>query len=422
MDCVDVEIRVVMRRPAGHTVRFSCRAPGFDAVVETPEQPILLDLEKLLQLKLDPQAYGKELGDALFAPGEIRGAFTAASTLASSRALLLRLRLKIDASSGPLHILYWETLLNPLSNRAFATDENVLLSRFISSTLRPPPGPLDKGGLKALVAIANPSNLSEYDLVTVDVERTETRSARASLSGVAVTALASGGQANLDNIFSHLRDGYDIFYLVGHGAMVRNEPFVYLEDAAGKVARIAGEELVARCADLRRLPRLIVLASCQSGGDAGRAMLAALGPRLASIGIPAVVAMHGDISVDTADAFAHKFFEELDRDGVIDRSVAVARGTVRTRHDWWKIMLFMSLDSGRLWAEAPEETASARVPHVLPPPVADFVGRDADVEELVAHLSGDSASAAITGLRGMGGIGKTQLALRRRTATQRHLP
>jgi hypothetical protein len=43
------------------------------------------------------------------------------------------------------------------------------------------------------------------------------------------------------------------------------------------------------------------------------------------------------------------FFRELQRDGQIDRAMAVARGAVRERPDWWMPVLFMRLTSGRLW-------------------------------------------------------------------------
>lgn len=53
--------------------------------------------------------------------------------------------------------------------------------------------------------------------------------------------------------------------------------------------------------------------------------------------------------------------------------------------------------------------ASASVPRQLPLPPPDFVGRDEEFNELVAALQG---GAAISGLQGMGGIGKTVLALK----------
>jgi tetratricopeptide (TPR) repeat protein len=47
--------------------------------------------------------------------------------------------------------------------------------------------------------------------------------------------------------------------------------------------------------------------------------------------------------------------------------------------------------------------------HQLRAPVGDFVGREKEIAELTAALRG-GASAAITGISGMGGIGKTELA------------
>ncbi|MFZ0889296.1 MAG: tetratricopeptide repeat protein [Candidatus Binataceae bacterium] len=61
----------------------------------------------------------------------------------------------------------------------------------------------------------------------------------------------------------------------------------------------------------------------------------------------------------------------------------------------------------------PPATAAAPavvVPRQLPPPPADFVGREAELDEIVAAVR--KGGAAISGLRGMGGIGKTALALK----------
>lgn len=52
--------------------------------------------------------------------------------------------------------------------------------------------------------------------------------------------------------------------------------------------------------------------------------------------------------------------------------------------------------------------APTPVPHQIPPPPRDFTGRKEELEEL---LEGFDRGATITGLRGMGGIGKTALAL-----------
>jgi CHAT domain/SIR2-like domain len=153
-----------------------------------------------------------------------------------------------------------------------------------------------------------------------------------------------------------LRDGFDILYLVCHGYLTDDdEPTLLLENEDGTAARLRGSALVDRIRDLRQVPRLVVLASCQSAGIGesehanGNRVMAALGPRLAEAGVPAVLAMQGDISMDTVSRFMPTFFHELQRDGQIDRAMAAARGAVRDRHDWWAPTLFMRLRSGRIW-------------------------------------------------------------------------
>ncbi|NJL35128.1 MAG: CHAT domain-containing protein, partial [Chloroflexaceae bacterium] len=117
---------------------------------------------------------------------------------------------------------------------------------------------------------------------------------------------------------------------------------------------VSGNELVERLNELPTLPRLVVLASCQSAGSGsvGRdteQTLAALGPRLAEAGIPAVLAMQGNVALLTLEHFMPAFFRELQRDGLVDRAMTAARSLVRDANDWWMPVLFMRLRSGRIW-------------------------------------------------------------------------
>src|SRR5262249_3626805 len=77
--------------------------------------------------------------------------------------------------------------------------------------------------------------------------------------------------------------------------------------------------------------------------------MVALGPKLAEAGIPAVVAMQGNISMATVERFMPVFFRELCRDGQIDRAMAVARFGARECHDMARPVLFLRLTSGRIW-------------------------------------------------------------------------
>ena len=78
-----------------------------------------------------------------------------------------------------------------------------------------------------------------------------------------------------------------------------------------------------------------------------------LAPLLAEAGVHAVLAMQGKVSMDTVKTAMPVFFEEMLRDGQIDRAMARARGRVRDRGDSWMLALFLRLKDGRIWAESP---------------------------------------------------------------------
>ncbi len=209
-----------------------------------------------------------------------------------------------------------------------------------------------RGELRALAVVANPSDLADYNLAPIDVEREAARATQA-LGQIPTTILAgleNHQRPTLNILVDYLREvEFDILYLACHGSLVREEPWLWLEDDQGRAARLSGTELVIRIKELEQPPRLAVLASCESAGAGTGEALAALGPRLTQTGIPAVLAMQGKISMETAFEFMPVFFRELQRDGQIDRAVSVARGAVRQHTDQWIPALFMRLKSGRIW-------------------------------------------------------------------------
>ncbi|NJM12703.1 MAG: CHAT domain-containing protein [Synechococcaceae cyanobacterium SM1_2_3] len=266
----------------------------------------------------------------------------------------LRLRLFVGTDAPELHNLRWETLRHP-DGRPLLTGERVFFSRYLSSYDWRPVRQRSLNELRALVMIANPANLAaDYKLAAVDVEG-ELDRVRKALDTIPVTALDAGEKASLATLSAKLGEGYDILYLVCHGALIKGEPRLYLENEDGQVACVPGLQLVERLQGLQRPPQLVVLASCQSAGigDANvgqdKGGRTALGPQLAEAGLPAVLAMHGNVTMETVKGFMPTFFRELRTHGYIDRAVAVARGAVRERADSWMPVLFMRLKSGRLW-------------------------------------------------------------------------
>ena len=302
----------------------------------------------------DPAAYGRLLGEALFSDAEVHTAFEQARASAHTLNASLRVRLLIDSSAAELHSLHWETLRDPRDGALLFTGENIAFSRYLSSFDWRPVRLRPQAELKALVVVANPIGLDKYDLPPADVER-ELAHVQNNLGTIRSTPLASGGKANLKHIIANLRDGYDILYIICHGSTRKGDTYLWLEDEEGNVARTSGTDMVARLNELPQRPRLVVLAACQGAGQGeeartvGESAQVALGPRLAEAGIPAVIAMQGTVSVKTVGDFMPVFFQELQRDGQIDRAMAVARGTVRDRPDYWMPTLFMRLKSGRIW-------------------------------------------------------------------------
>jgi hypothetical protein len=268
----------------------------------------------------------------------------------------MRIQLKIDSTAAVLHRLYWETLLDPQEATPLGTRDDFIFSRFpISSDMRSVRQRM-KSELKALAVVANPSNLGEYQLAPIEVEA-ELERARRGLAGVAITPFSgsAGRRVTLDNLIAALREtDFDIVYLVCHGKLQKGESWLYLENEEGKVKWEAGNDLAQRMGRLTNLlPRLVVLASCESAGSTAGPALASLGPRLAEAGIPAVLAMQGEIGRDTLAVFMEHFFEELDKEeGRVDAAVAAGRRAVKDQPDWWMPVLFSRLIDGRLWYDS----------------------------------------------------------------------
>ncbi len=262
----------------------------------------------------------------------------------------LRMRLVIGPSAQELHSLYWETLILPQSTAPLSTNETILFSRYLSSRDWRPVRLRPQSALRALVMVASPSDLDRYQLDPIEVEG-EMQRIKDALGSVAATFLpGSGRRPTLNTLIDSLREGtHDILYLVCHGAIIKDEPWLLLENEVGKAQRVSGDDLANRLQNLPERPRLVVLLSCQSAGAGTSEALTALGPRLAEAGIPAVLAMQGNFSMDTAARFMPVFFREIVRDGQIDHAMAVARSEVRDRFDFWMPVLFSRLKSGQVW-------------------------------------------------------------------------
>jgi hypothetical protein len=372
MLAAELEIRIsglAGADPPEYQVQLEYHAAGSFAAIEHDPVPAALDLEALEEARKqeDVETYSGLLTEGLFADEGARTFFACACATAWSVESALRVRVAFEASAARLHGLRWELLRDPLTKQPLTSGERVWFSRYLNSPNWNAVVVRSKEKLTALIAVANPSGLGtgyrELDPIDVDAEiaRARERLARAEIVPDIVR-----GPTTFSQLEDRLHDEYDVLYLVCHGTLMEESgrwvPYLWLEGAEvvgtgqGEVARTPGEALVELLAGLGRRPRLVVLASCQSGNNedvplADGAPQAALGPRLAEAGVPAVLAMQGKVKVSTVAAFMPVFFRELARDGRIDRAVGAARGAARRAFssDAWMPVLFSRLDTNALW-------------------------------------------------------------------------
>jgi hypothetical protein len=290
----------------------------------------------------------------------------------------LRIRLNLSEAPARLHRLLWETLRDPTSlqqDGRLATNDRILLSRYMSSSDLRPVYLRRRGSLRALVVIPDPADMAQgLNLDWIGAEA-EWKRFQSSWPSIPATLLSGGGKAALGSIDRTLlaneaHGGFDILYCVCHGAIRESsrtdaqgeqalESAVYLEDDAGATTRVPGQELVGVLGNIGHRPRLVVLASCQSAGTGteltadDKGALAAIGPRLAVEGIPAVLAMRGKVRQDSAACFLETFFAQLAAHGQIDLAVAGARRRLlhEGHEDWWMPVLVTRLQDPCIWAE-----------------------------------------------------------------------
>ena len=342
----DLELGLYRYEAGSYAVELRFSLPGSDADTRLGQgNQIQISLDPTALNQLLPEEYGPALTNALFSDADLKGAFIQAITGSQAQNAALRFRLLIGPSAPELHSIRWEMLLNPQDNSPLTTNQNIVFSRYMASLDWRPVRLQSKGTLTALAAVANPSDLATMKLASIDTDA-ELALARNGLPDITLNT----SKGSLDALISSLNaQPVDVLYLVCHGYMANGQPFLCLEDETGKLAKVPGSKLVTSLNELQQQPRLVVLVSCQSAGSGTGDALTSIAPRLAEIGIPAVLAMQANISMATAQKFLPAFFSSLNQDGQIDRAMSAARGAVRDASDFWVPVLFMRLKSGRLW-------------------------------------------------------------------------
>ena len=360
-EIIDLEFSLRSIGNAGYAVTLSYADPDSDADVRIErgnvDRPIQFDFNRLRELNTDPVAYGTALGTMLLSDPDLLAQFQAARAIArrGRRPLPIRFRLFIAPSAAELHALRWETLCMP-DGEPLLMGEEVYFSRYLTSNDVQPIRARSRNALRVLIAIADPHGIERFGLAPVDVAG-ELARARAGFAHFDIVELVEPGAATLEQIISTLRTSarkgqpFDVLYVVAHGSFVEGNTYLWLVKPDNTFDRVDGSSFCQRLRELAERPRLVMLIACQSGGGmtTDNGALAAIGPRLAEAGVPAVVAMQGNVSMRLIERFIPAFCQELQHHGMIDAAMAVARGTVRDLPDFWMPALYSRLKSGRIW-------------------------------------------------------------------------
>jgi hypothetical protein len=340
--------------PNTYQVELQVIDPGSEGAIAPARGIAVIDPDRLTAASRKPIEYGQLLADFTFSGGAVLKAWIAARAALAKAGHKIRLRLLLEPADKLLHGIRWELLADPETKEPLSTRGDILLSRFLFNRDWREIKLSARGKLKAVVAVAAPATgLDNFGLAQVerDVQTAPVIAAlKASMEGIEVTEAAPGKPLTLEALVETLKQSPDILYLACHGQFVPKggtNAVIYLCDAEDAAKQTPVEKLIEELVRITP-PRLVVLASCQSAGFEATSEHA-FAAMLSEAGVPAVVAMQGNIKMQTVEKMMPKLFAELMVDGQIDRAMAEARFAIRDNADAWMPALLLRLKQGRIW-------------------------------------------------------------------------
>ncbi len=339
---VDLEIRIFPRQERGYPVEMT-----LDDQFEFPLGYLGGEVIPWISSG-DLVADGERLFEWLLSDDALRDAWN--RTLGRSQKR--RIRLRLDAAAPELHTLPWE--LMRADRRMISASADTPFSRYLAVP-EPWGESVARRPIRVLAAISNPRNLQEYGASPVDViqERALLESAFASLGADEIVLDFLEAPVTLARMEEKLREGCHVMHYVGHGFYNtrRRQAALYLQDEKGNTEPVTDEALSEMMARQGVRPQLVFLAACQSAATSTSDAFLGLAPKLVMEGVPAVVAMQGLVTVETARRFGAECYRRLAKHSLIDLAVNEARSALVTlgRPDAGVPVLFMRLKSGKMW-------------------------------------------------------------------------
>ncbi|HSR29534.1 MAG TPA: CHAT domain-containing protein [Anaerolineae bacterium] len=335
------------------------------------ESPNRINPQALKNLEeIAPREYGELLFQGILhdepTPGSSRHYATLRGYDSAVKESGRRLRIELRLADEELHQFWWEYLKDPDSDVPLAVYEHSPLYRRLRGN--EDVVPVQARPLRILAAICNPTTLGQpgnrflagLNPLDVDQERAilEQGLEQLAQNGLATYQIldsATGEAVTLDALRKALQEGFHVLHILAHGVVLDDGEFCLVMESEDR-----GHELVPasrfKTPVLGQQLRLVVLAACQSADFRGGQALQGLGPRLVKLGVPAVIAMQKQVSLETARLFAQCFYDDLARSGCIDMAMADTRFDLYWHREgswsWGVPVLLMGTSNGQLFEVA----------------------------------------------------------------------
>ena len=304
------------------------------------------DFNELTSLKIQSQQYGQFLGRSLF-QGEIYQAYLQAldSSWDGIRVLLI-------VEDKELEVLYWHWLCAPQEWNFISLNQRCCFSISLKTPTERVFPPINQNDLKALILAASPQGLEEYSLASFNVQET-VDSLKIALGQIPTDVLAVDGglgMPTLDELCDRLtQTSYSLLHIVGHGQVQRGETFLYWATKENLVWPVEGSKLIERLQNIQNLPHFIFLSACETAKSEAGMALGGLAQRMVrELGIPAVLAMTENVTIETAALLSKAFYPRLRKHGEVDKALVEATSTL-SRDDILVPALFSRLGRNSLF-------------------------------------------------------------------------
>ena len=305
------------------------------------------DRKKLRTLKSQRQKYGQFLGRVLF-QGEISEAYLQAldSSFDGMRVLL-------SIEDKELETLYWHWLCAPREWNSISLNQRCCFSISLKSSTERVFPPTNQHDLKALILAASPQGLDEYNLASFDVQET-VNSLKTALGQIPTDVLAVDGglgMPTLDQFCDRLtQTSYSLLHIVGHGQVnQQGETILYWATKENLVEPVTGSNLIQRLQNIQNLPHFVFLSACETAKSEAGMALGGLAQRMVrELGIPAVLAMTENVTIETAALLSKAFYPRLRKHGEVDKALVEATSSL-SRHDILVPALFSRLGRNSLF-------------------------------------------------------------------------